>query len=135
MVTIPNRQTAVIKESLRMSHGVVSPPPRVVPTETVIAGRMVPANVRSQDHTCLLTLNPFQAIVSMSATFLHNNSSIFKDPMAFRPERWLSEDTRGIESFLVPFSKGPRSCLGVKYALPSFYLLSVLPRSEPPCAV
>jgi cytochrome P450 len=114
MVTIPNHQTAVIKESLRMSHGVVSPPPRVVLSETVIAGRIVPANVCTRDYTFLLVLTPFQVIVSMSATFLHNNPSIFKDPMAFRPERWLAEDARGLESFLVPFSKGPRSCLGVK---------------------
>jgi hypothetical protein len=101
-----------------MSHGVISPPPRVVPTETVIAGRLIPANVGSQalffSRAESSSISP-QAIVSMGTTFLHNNSNIFKDPMVFHPERWLGEDARGLESFLVPFSKGPRSCLGVKY--------------------
>ena len=40
-------QTAVIKESLRMSHGIVTPLPRIVgPTNADIAGHNIPAGVR-----------------------------------------------------------------------------------------
>ena len=40
-------QTAVIKESLRMAHGVVTPLPRVVgPVDSEISGVMIPAGVR-----------------------------------------------------------------------------------------
>ncbi|KAF9465444.1 cytochrome P450 [Collybia nuda] len=99
--------TAVIKESLRMSHGTVSPLPRVVPTETVIAGNLVPANT----------------VVSMGATFVHNNPQLFEDPMVFRPERWLNGHANGLETFLVPFSKGPRSCIGINLAWCELYLI------------
>ncbi len=40
-------QSAVIKESLRLAHGVVSPMPRVVgPDDAFISGYHVPAKVR-----------------------------------------------------------------------------------------
>lgn len=38
-------KTAVIKEALRFSHGVVSPLPRVTQAESLIAGHLVPAGV------------------------------------------------------------------------------------------
>ena len=41
-------KTAVIKEGLRLSHGVVTPLPRVVHENTSIAGVQVPAGVRPQ---------------------------------------------------------------------------------------
>ncbi|KAG6833547.1 hypothetical protein H0H87_005198 [Tephrocybe sp. NHM501043] len=92
--------TAVIKESLRLSHGVVNPLPRVVPSTTVIADEVIPAH----------------AVVSMGATFMHLNAQIFKDPLEFRPERWLNDEkVPGMDEYLVPFSKGPRSCIGIKY--------------------
>ncbi|KAG6833557.1 hypothetical protein H0H87_005208 [Tephrocybe sp. NHM501043] len=101
-------QTAVIKESLRMTHGVVSPAPRVVPSPTFIAGAGIPAN----------------AVVSMGAIFMHHNPEIFPKPLEFRPERWLDrKNPQEMEQFLVPFSKGPRSCLGVNLAWAELYLL------------
>lgn len=40
-------QTAVIKESLRMAHGVVTPLPRVVgPVDSEISGAIIPAGVK-----------------------------------------------------------------------------------------
>lgn len=54
----------------------------------------------------------------MGASFMHYDADVFEDPRAFRPERWMDQSTemaRVMERFLVPFSKGPRSCLGVKY--------------------
>lgn len=64
--------------------------------------------------------HPFylQTIVAMSAMFMHHDADVFEDPRAFRPERWLDqsvEKAHMMERFLVPFSKGPRSCLGIKY--------------------
>ncbi|KAH0588957.1 hypothetical protein H2248_004739 [Termitomyces sp. 'cryptogamus'] len=100
--------TAVIKESLRLSHGVVTPLPRVVPSDTVIAGKVTPQN----------------AIVSMGATFMHQNTQIFKEPLRFRPERWLSDErVPGMDDYLVPFSRGPRSCLGLNLAWAELYLI------------
>jgi cytochrome P450 len=40
-------QTAVVKESLRIAHGVVTPLPRVVgPVDSEISGVVIPAGVR-----------------------------------------------------------------------------------------
>ncbi|EEB99583.1 hypothetical protein MPER_00713, partial [Moniliophthora perniciosa FA553] len=90
--------TAVIKESLRFGNGVVSPLPRVVgASNAIIDGLAIPAGT----------------IVEMSCVFLHENPDIFENPLNFSPERWLQGDTRELEYNLVPFSKGPRICLGL----------------------
>ncbi|KAK7510590.1 cytochrome P450 monooxygenase-like protein [Phyllosticta citriasiana] len=87
---------AVIKEALRLSHGVVAGLPRVVPQEgATISGSRIPGGT----------------VVSMGSYFVHRNADIFPSPQSFRPERWLEEV--GLEHWLVPFSRGPRMCLGV----------------------
>lgn len=59
-----------------------------------------------------------QTVVGISNCFVHSDSEIFPEPHAFKPERWLGSDERGdhsLDTWLVAFSKGPRSCLGQKY--------------------
>jgi len=100
--------TAVIKESLRMSHGIVTPLPRIVgPTNADIAGHNIPAGT----------------VVGVSAICLHNDDSIFPDPLTFSPERWMQPKSRELEKSLVPFSKGPRMCLGINLAWCELYLI------------
>jgi len=100
--------TAVIKESLRMAHGVVTPPPRIVgPVEATIAGIVVPVGTT----------------VSIGTTFVHNNASIFPDPFKFDPSRWLLSSSKELDSYLVSFSRGPRSCIGVNLAWCELYLI------------
>ncbi|KAL0069997.1 hypothetical protein AAF712_002894 [Marasmius tenuissimus] len=86
--------TAFIKETLRCSHGVVSPLPRVVgPGDGRIDGYDIPRGT----------------IVATSAVFLHQNPEVFENPKEFRPERWFESNAREIESrYLVAFSRGPR---------------------------
>jgi cytochrome P450 len=106
---------AVIKESLRLSYGVVSGLLRIVPTEGAqISGVDVPAGV---GHVCfdlsaLADLSSPQTTVSIGHTFVHNNATIFPEPSRFRPERWL--ENSDLDKWLVAFSRGPRSCLGIK---------------------
>jgi cytochrome P450 len=99
--------SAIIKESLRISSGVVSPLSRVVPQAgATIDGQQIPGGT----------------IVGMSAVFMHNNTDIFPDPHKFNPRRWISGDDespsrcRELERYLIPFSRGPRSCLGINLA-------------------
>ncbi|ESK86615.1 benzoate 4-monooxygenase cytochrome p450 [Moniliophthora roreri MCA 2997] len=100
--------TAVIKESLRLSPGGVSPFPRVVgPSGATVAGCEVP------DKTT----------VSCASYFVHTNPSIFPVPDRFIPERWLGSNTRELEKYLVPFTKGPRTCLGINLAWCELYLI------------
>ncbi|KAH4844123.1 hypothetical protein HBI24_216390 [Parastagonospora nodorum] len=90
---------AVIKESLRLSSGVVSGLLRVVPPSgATIAGVNVPPGT----------------IVSCGSTFVHYNANIFTEPDKFTPERWL--ESSELDNWLVAFSRGPRACLGINLA-------------------
>jgi len=100
--------TAVVKESLRLGHGAVSSLPRVVgPEDAVITGIQVPKGT----------------IVSTSVTYVHFDEDIFPDARTFRPERWLEANGKSLDSWLLPFSKGPRMCLGLNLAWSELYLL------------
>ncbi|KAL0945226.1 hypothetical protein HGRIS_000739 [Hohenbuehelia grisea] len=99
--------TAVIKESLRISNSVVTPLPRVVgPQSATILGVCVPAGTT----------------VSMGQPFLHFNSDIFESPEAFMPERWMGEHLGELDSYLAPFSRGPRSCPATNLAWCELYM-------------
>jgi hypothetical protein len=50
----------------------------------------------------------------------------FVDAKSFKPERWLGPDSAELEKRLVSFSRGSRSCLGVKYANPFTVLIRIL---------
>ncbi|KAI0265866.1 putative P450 monooxygenase [Gloeopeniophorella convolvens] len=98
--------TAVIKESLRIAPAVPSALPRIVPPSgATIAGVVVPGGV----------------IVGQSALFVSFSEKIFPQPHDFLPERWLGPDAKSLENWLVAFSKGPRSCLGINLAYCELY--------------
>jgi hypothetical protein len=46
---------------------------------------------------------------------VHRNPDIFPEPEIFSPERWLQSGSQNLDKYLVAFSRGPRSCLGIKY--------------------
>ncbi|KAF5350988.1 hypothetical protein D9756_008294 [Leucocoprinus leucothites] len=99
--------SAVIKESLRLMGGVVTPLPRVVTSDVHIDDHFVPKGT----------------IVSVGQTFLHQNPAYFPAPHELKPERWLQSDSNTLENYLVPFSRGPRMCPGVNLAWCELYLL------------
>ncbi|KAK7032192.1 hypothetical protein VNI00_013366 [Paramarasmius palmivorus] len=101
--------TAVVKESLRLGHGVCTPLPRVVgPSDVVIGDYHVPVGTA----------------VEMSSVFIHEDPGAFDNPLEFRPERWLKPDLRNsMEHNFVPFTKGPRICLGLNLAWCELYLI------------
>ena len=55
-----------------------------------------------------------QTVVSQSALFVSLSEEIFARPREFLPDRWLQPESKALENWLVAFSKGPRSCLGIK---------------------
>ena len=97
--------TATIKEGLRLSHGVLGRLPRIAPSGGwTFEGTHVPAGT----------------IISSSAPVVHTDPTIFPNPHIFVPDRWLREDGTynvAMEQHLVAFSKGQRSCIGIKYPL------------------
>lgn len=100
--------TACIKESLRLSPGACSPLLRIVP----VSG----ATINS-------TFIPGSTIVGMSSFFVHSSPTIFNSPELFNPSRWMGKESAALEKWLVAFSKGPRSCLGINLAWCELYLL------------
>lgn len=89
--------TAVIEEGLRIAFPVLSRSPRVF-----------------QDHTlqCHGHVIPPGSAVSQATYFVQSSPSVFPDPFEFKPERWLNN--KALQKYQVTFSKGRRSCLGMK---------------------
>ena len=92
---------ATIKESLRCAPGVPSSLLRVVPPIGArIGGKSIPGGT----------------LVGMSTVLVHQSSEKFKDPEVFDINRWIGPGAAGLNQWLVTFSKGPRSCLGINLA-------------------
>jgi len=81
--------------------------PRVVPPSgAVISGVEIPGGT----------------VVSQSDLFVSFSEEIFARPREFLPDRWLQPESKALENWLVAFSKGPRSCLGINLAYCELYL-------------
>ncbi|KAJ5160941.1 uncharacterized protein N7482_007945 [Penicillium canariense] len=97
--------TAVIKEALRLTHGVVAPLPRIVPAGGAeIDSHHIPAGTS----------------VGTSHVFIHMSPEYYDAPNEFQPERWLGDSS---DKYLVAFSKGPRGCMGINLAWCQLYLV------------
>lgn len=93
---------AVLKESLRLSLGVV--------------GRLT----RINHHEAMVYKEwaiPAGSEISMTQFDLHFNEDIFPDPWEFKPDRWLGAEGKSREKYLVSFSRGSRACIGVNLAM------------------
>ncbi|KAK2744163.1 hypothetical protein FQN57_004423 [Myotisia sp. PD_48] len=100
--------TAVINESLRLTHTAPGRFPRAAKTETLAY----------KEYTI-----PPGTSVSQSNYFVHMDPEIFPNPEKFDPERWIRATQEGVrlERFLVAFSKGHRICLGFNLAYLELY--------------
>lgn len=91
----------VIKETLRLI-GVVPAIVRSLDTPVEIRGHTIPVGVQVVMHLCALHKDPEQ----------------FPDPERFDPDRFLPERSVGRHPYaFIPFSAGPRNCLGQKFAM------------------
>ncbi len=98
---------ACLDESLRMSPPVPSDLNReVLPGGIEIEGKFVPEGIN----------------VGTNTYSLHYNELAFPDPFLFRPERWIvsernsAADVAAAQQSFVPFSAGPRACVGKNLA-------------------
>ena len=61
-------------------------------------------------------LIPARSVVLMSPYVVHRDPRWFPDPLAFRPERWLAEDSSRPKFAYFPFGGGARVCIGERFA-------------------
>jgi cytochrome P450 len=73
---------------------------------------------------------PVGACLVANSYLIHHDPSIYPDPYAFRPERFLSE-TPGTYTW-IPFGGGRRRCLGASFAMLEMRIVlrAVLARNE-----
>ena len=73
-------------------------------------------------------LFPQNCTVMINLNSVLKDRNIWKDPEVFRPERFLSEDQTEvvIPKEFIPFSLGPRSCLGETLARSELFLLTTI---------
>ncbi|KAF4997551.1 hypothetical protein FGRMN_3756 [Fusarium graminum] len=99
-----------VKETLRFSHGIPGRLTRVVPEGGLVvpaAGKTIPAG----------------SVVGMSHLMIHKDPELFESPEEFKPERWLGDEGKALDHWLVSFSKGTRDCIGKNLAFTEMHLI------------
>lgn len=51
----------------------------------------------------------------MSAYLMSTDPVVYPEPDKYKPERWLGDVNPAIHRNFVPFARGSRNCLGMKY--------------------
>ena len=60
---------------------------------------------------------PEGSSVFLPQWIVHRDERWWDDPLAYRPERWLGDDSDRPEYAYFPFGGGPRHCIGHRFAL------------------
>lgn len=98
---------ACIDEALRLRPPIPYPLQRLVvsPEGAVIAGHFVKQGT----------------VVAVAPYSIHRTESLFPDPDAYNPDRWINQDDpeqiQNLKAYNIVFSQGPRQCLGRHIAI------------------
>ncbi|KAG4290139.1 hypothetical protein FPRO06_02025 [Fusarium proliferatum] len=94
--------SACIKEGLRITCPPRGRLPRVVPPE---------------GFQCNGVFIPPGTIVTSPISYLLFDAKVFPQPLEYQPDRWLQGNAKELETYLYPFSRGTRSCIGQTLSL------------------
>ncbi|KAF2653981.1 cytochrome P450 [Lophiostoma macrostomum CBS 122681] len=102
--------TAIVKETLRICHGLVA-------ARLPLIAREAPLRY-GEWHI------PAGTPVSMSQCDTLYDPNIFPDPMKFDPSRWLPEnpELQNLNQHYAPFGRGSRMCVGWNMAMAEMYM-------------
>ncbi|KAL0483493.1 cytochrome P450 [Acrasis kona] len=92
-----------LKENLRLNAPVHLPPPRILSEDTELGHLKLKKGL----------------MVNINIFAIHRNPHVWgQDAEMFRPERFLPEESKGRHnSAWIPFSGGPRTCIGNRFSL------------------
>lgn len=99
-----------LKKGLPFTEACVKEAQRLYPSVAVFT------RVTESDFRIGCSTIPSGVNIAVIPSLIHMNPEYFPDPEHFRPERFLSKDKRHPFAF-IPFSAGPRNCIGQKFAL------------------
>ncbi|MBW0525988.1 hypothetical protein O181_065703 [Austropuccinia psidii MF-1] len=81
-------------------------------TSSIGLPRVMPKTVDFKGHLLI------EGVICSIPTYeIHHDPEIWGDPWVFRPERWLEPDAKKYEAAFLPFSHGPRACVGRNLAI------------------
>uniref|UniRef100_A0A1A9VSS4 Cytochrome P450 n=1 Tax=Glossina austeni TaxID=7395 RepID=A0A1A9VSS4_GLOAU len=98
----------VIKESLRLY-----PPVSAI-------GRMLDSSLEMDDYTLLSGTN----VIILRREILRD-PQVFSNPQNFQPERHFTLSTESSAYSNIPFSAGPRNCIGQRFALNAIHVILI----------
>ncbi|RMX53149.1 hypothetical protein pdam_00021920 [Pocillopora damicornis] len=108
----PETLTGEDLKDLRYLECVVKEAQRMFPS--------VPFIARRTTEDCHLDgyLAPKGTAIGVCTIGLHRNPKVWEAPLEFNPDRFLPENSQGRHPYaFVPFSAGPRNCIGQRFAL------------------
>ncbi|CAI9152240.1 unnamed protein product [Rangifer tarandus platyrhynchus] len=102
--------TMCIKESLRLSPPSMSISRELAKPMTFPDGRSLPAGMT----------------VVLSIWGLHHNPAVWENPQVFDPLRFSKENNKRHSHAYLPFSTGPRNCIGQNFAIAEMKVITAL---------